>query len=167
MIYRLLADLTVVAHALFIVFSVLGALLVLRWPRVAFLHIPCAAWGVYVQVVAGGVCPLTPLENRFRELGQEPGIGPSFIDHYLTSLIYVDSPPAWLHPVLGISVFVINATVYGILIARLRRRWAARRERRQLAEIAKRLGVERRPAAAPPPPRTPVTSEPPVAQHSV
>ncbi len=122
MVYRVLADAVVVFHALFIVFTVLGGLLVLRWPKLAFLHIPAAAWGVIVQVVVGGRCPLTPLENYFRERGHEPGIGESFVDHYITSLIYVDEPPAWLHLSLGIGVFVINATVYGILIYRWRRR---------------------------------------------
>ncbi len=122
MLYRLLADAVVVFHALFIVFTVLGGLLALRWPKLALLHIPAAAWGVIVQVVVGGRCPLTPLEWYFRERGGEAGYGESFIDHYLTSLIYVDDPPAWLHMSLGVFVLAINATVYGILIARWRRR---------------------------------------------
>src|SRR5215211_8927292 len=115
MLYRLAADAVVVIHALFIVFTVLGGLLVLRWHWVALLHIPAAAWGVIVQVVVGGQCPLTPLENYFRDRGGEAGYADSFIDHYLTNLIYVSDPPAWLHPALGIFVFVINATVYTIL----------------------------------------------------
>lgn len=127
MIYRLLADLVVIIHALFIVFSVLGALLVIRWPRVAWLHLPAAAWAVIVQVVAGGVCPLTPLENRFRVLGGQAGYGPSFIDHYLTSLIYVDHPPPWLHMALGIGVLIVNVSAYGWVIARMIRRRRARR----------------------------------------
>jgi hypothetical protein len=127
MLYRLLADAVVVIHALFIVFTVLGGLLVLRWHWVALLHLPAAAWGVIVQVVVGGRCPLTPLENHFRDLGGQAGYGESFIDHYLTSLIYVDDPPDWLHPVLGVAVLSINLAVYGTLIAR----WV--RHRRQLA----------------------------------
>lgn len=135
MVYRLLADAVVIIHALFIVFSVLGGLLALRWPRVAFLHLPAAFWGVYVQVAIGGTCPLTPLEWHFRELGGQAGYGESFIDHYLTSLIYVSDPPAWLHPVLGIFVLTINLTVYGILIARWRRRRHAKREEAQAFPI--------------------------------
>src|SRR3954466_14134634 len=104
MLYRLGADAVLVLHLLFIAFTVLGGLLVLRWHWVALLHLPAAAWGVIVQVVVGGRCPLTPLENYLRRQGPEPGIGESFIDHYVTSLIYVDDPPAWLHLVLGIFV---------------------------------------------------------------
>src|SRR4051794_4344509 len=119
MLYRLAADAVVVIHALFIVFTVLGGLLVLRWHWVALLHLPAAAWGVIVQVAVGGRCPLTPLENSLRDRGHEPGIGESFIDHSLTSLIYVDHPPAWFHVTLGLFVLAVNATVYTILIARL------------------------------------------------
>ena len=133
MIYRLLADAVVVFHALFIVFTVLGGLLVLRWHWVALLHLPAAAWGVIVQVVVGGRCPLTPLEWYFRERGGEAGYHGSFIDHYLTNLIYVDNPPDWLHPVLGIFVLTINLSVYGLLIARSVRR---RRKRSTPAEHA-------------------------------
>lgn len=128
MLYRVLADVVVVFHAMFIVFSVLGGLLALRWPKVVFLHLPAAAWGVIVQVVVGGQCPLTPLENDLRLRGHEPGIGESFIDHYITSLIYVSDPPVWLHTALGIGVLVINVTVYSIVIARWRRRVNARRQ---------------------------------------
>jgi hypothetical protein len=126
MLYRFLADAVVVIHALFIVFTVLGGLLVLRWHWVAFLHIPAAAWGVIVQLVQDGVCPLTPLENHFRDRGGEAGYGESFIDHYLTNLIYVSDPPPWLHPALGIFVLVVNVTAYTILIVKLVKRRRAR-----------------------------------------
>ena len=64
MFYRLLADLTIVAHLAFILFVVAGAFLVARYRWLLAPHLLCAAWGVYVEA-AGGVCPLTPLENRF------------------------------------------------------------------------------------------------------
>lgn len=128
MLYRLMADGVVIVHALFIVFSVLGGLLALRWPKVVFLHLPAAAWGVIVQVIQGGVCPLTPLENYLRQRGHEPGIGESFVDYYITNLIYVSDPPAWLHDALGVGVLAINVTVYAIVIVRWRGRAKARRQ---------------------------------------
>jgi hypothetical protein len=131
MLDRFLADAVVVIHALFIVFTVLGGLLVLRWHWVAFLHIPAAAWGVIVQVIRDGVCPLTPLENYFRDRGGQAGYGESFIDHYLTNLIYVSDPPAWLHPALGIFVLVVNVTAYGLLVAQL-----VKRRRAKMANLA-------------------------------
>src|SRR5436190_10338182 len=111
MLYRLAADAVVVFHALFIVFTVLGGLVVLRWPKVMWLHLPCAAWGVIVQVMVDGRCPLTPLENHFRDLGGQAGYTDSFIDHYVTNLIYVSDPPPWLHLTLGVFVLAINLAV--------------------------------------------------------
>jgi hypothetical protein len=135
MLYRLAADGVVIVHALFIVFTVLGGLLLLKWPKLMILHIPAAAWGVIVQVAVGGRCPLTPLENYFREKGLEPGIGESFIDHYVTSLIYIDEPPAWVHPTLGVLVLAVNATVYTILFVRWRKRVNEAKLRADLMEV--------------------------------
>ena len=155
MIYRLLADAVVVIHALFIVFTVLGGLLVLRWHWVALLHLPAAAWGVIVQVVVGGRCPLTPLEGYFRVRGGEAGYHDSFIDHYITNLIYVDNPPDWLHPVLGVFVLTINLTVYGILITRWVRRRRARAAKRPGFEVVPQTEPARFEVAAQPEPVVP------------
>lgn len=59
----MLADTVVLAHVAFVLFVVLGGLLALRWPRVAWVHIPAAMWGVVVEW-ADWMCPLTPLEAR-------------------------------------------------------------------------------------------------------
>ncbi|HVS04348.1 MAG TPA: DUF2784 domain-containing protein, partial [Thermoanaerobaculia bacterium] len=75
----MLADATVVLHFLFVVFVVLGGLLVLRWPRLAWVHLPVAAWGVLIEWV-GWICPLTPLENRLRALGGEAGYAGGFVE---------------------------------------------------------------------------------------
>ena len=65
---RLLADATVLLHAAFVVFAVAGGLLVARWPRVAWAHLPAVVWAAWVEL-AGWTCPLTPLENYFRSRG--------------------------------------------------------------------------------------------------
>ena len=113
MIYRALADLTVVAHGLFIVFVVFGGLLVVRWPRVAWAHLPCAAWGALIEF-RGWICPLTPLENHFRRLAGEGGYPGGFIETYLIPLIY---PGAVLTREvqigLGVGVVVVNLAAYG------------------------------------------------------
>lgn len=50
MIFRLLADLVLALHAAFVLFAVAGGLLVLRRPRVAWLHVPAAAWAALVEL---------------------------------------------------------------------------------------------------------------------
>ncbi len=111
MIHRSLADAVLILHLAFIVFVVLGGLLVMRAPALAWFHLPAVIWAAATEFL-GIVCPLTPLENRLRALGGEDGYAGSFIEQYLTSLIY----PAGLTPqvqlLLGLLVIAVNAAIY-------------------------------------------------------
>ncbi len=111
MTYRLLADAVLVLHLAFILFVVLGGLLVLRAPRLAWLHLPTVAWAALIEFF-GWICPLTPLENRLRELGGEQGYAGGFIAHYLTALIYPAGLTRNLQHLLGALVVAINLAVY-------------------------------------------------------
>jgi hypothetical protein len=115
----LAADAVLLLHGVFILFVVAGGLLALRWPLAAAVHLPCAAWGAYIEF-SGGICPLTPLEQRLRTLAGEAGYTGGFIEHYLLPLIY----PAGLTPtvqvVLGSGVIVVNLIVYGLVLRRRR-----------------------------------------------
>ncbi|MBI6575633.1 DUF2784 domain-containing protein [Pseudomonas viridiflava] len=117
MIFRLAADAVVTFHLLFILFVLLGGLLVLRWPWAALLHLPAMIWGAAVEFLHL-YCPLTPLENALRSRAGDQGYDGGFIEHYLIPLIY----PAGLTPQiqlwLGGIVLLINASVYGILLVR-------------------------------------------------
>ncbi len=111
MFFRVLADAVLVLHLAFIVFAVAGGLLLWRWPRLVWLHVPAVLWGVGIEM-SGGMCPLTPLENRLRQLAGEAGYAGGFIEHYLLPLIY----PPGLTPsgqwVLGGCLAVFNVLVY-------------------------------------------------------
>ncbi len=114
MLYRTLADLVVVFHLGFVLFVVLGGLVVLRWPRLIWLHLPAASWGIWVEF-SSTVCPLTPLENHFRRLGGEAGYSGGFIAHYILPVLY----PAGLSPrvqvVLGVVLALVNVAAYAVL----------------------------------------------------
>jgi len=85
--YALAADAVMAFHFLFIAFALLGSLLVL-WKRwIIGLHIPALAWGVWIEA-SGRICPLTPLENHFRDLAGQTTYGEGFITHYLGPIIY-------------------------------------------------------------------------------
>ncbi|HEX2717671.1 MAG TPA: DUF2784 domain-containing protein [Gemmatimonadaceae bacterium] len=120
MIFRILADAVLVAHFGFVLFVVLGGLLALRWPRVAWVHVPVALYGALIELV-GFVCPLTPLENHFRRLGGEAGYAGGFIDHYITPTLYPEGLARDAQLVLGVSVLALNVAVYGIWWRRRRR----------------------------------------------
>ena len=87
MIAAIAADAVLLLHALFIVFAVFGAALFWRWPRLVWLHAPALAWAAFVEF-SGRICPLTPLENHWREAAGQQGYRGGFIDHYLMPLIY-------------------------------------------------------------------------------
>lgn len=111
MIYRRLADGVLVLHLGFILFVVLGGLLV-RWRRrAALVHLPCAIYGAAIELW-GWICPLTPLENRLRELGGEQGYAGGFIEHYLVPMVYPAPLTPDLQRLLGVVVVVANAGIY-------------------------------------------------------
>jgi hypothetical protein len=121
---RFLADAVVVFHLLFITFAVVGGLLVMRWRRVMWLHLPAVAWAALVEVMSWP-CPLTPLENRYRIRGGEAGYPGGFVEHYIWPVIYPDGLTDRVQFLIGTFVFCVNAVAYVIVITQWRRRRAA------------------------------------------
>jgi hypothetical protein len=117
--YRVLTDAVLVLHFAFIAFVVLGGIAVLRWPRLAWLHLPAVAWAIWITF-SGTICPLTPLENRLRVLGGEAGYSGGFIQHYLTSLIYPEGLTRTGQ--VGLGIFVATLTLAAYLLLWRRRR---------------------------------------------
>ncbi|HJP60563.1 MAG TPA: DUF2784 domain-containing protein [Gemmatimonadaceae bacterium] len=117
MIYRALADLVLVLHLGFVVFVVLGGLLVFRWPWIALLHVPAAIWGVLIEYM-GWICPLTPLENSFRMRGGEAGYSGGFIQHYIQPVLYPAGLTRSMQLVLGSLALFLNLAAYGFVVAR-------------------------------------------------
>jgi hypothetical protein len=124
MAYRILADLVVGVHALFVVFVVAGGLLVLRWPWVAAVHLPAAVWGALIEL-RGWICPLTPLENSLRASAGQSGYAGGFIEHYLLPVLYPAGLTGGIQLVLGALVIAVNAVVYAMLLQRRRAGTAA------------------------------------------
>ncbi len=113
--YQLLADSVLVLHFLFIVFVLGGGLLVLRWPRLAWLHLPAVVWGVVVEMM-GWVCPLTPLENKFRAMAGTNAYTGDFIQRYCLPLMYPAGLTPQIQMALAAVVLILNAVIYVALI---------------------------------------------------
>ena len=120
MLTRVAADFIVIIHFGFIVFIVLGGLLVFRWPKLMWLHLPAVAWGVVIEF-AGFICPLTPLENRLRIAAGESGYSSGFIDQYLIPVVYPDGLNRPTQIALGVLVISINLVLYGVVVAKRKR----------------------------------------------
>lgn len=112
--YQLAADVVVLLHLSFVLFVLLGGLLVLKWPRVLWLHLPAAAWGAFIEF-SGWICPLTPLENWLRTQGGETGYPGDFLGQYLLAILYPEALTPQIQILLGLTVLVVNATVYSWL----------------------------------------------------
>jgi hypothetical protein len=119
-----MADLIVAIHFAFVLFVVLGGLLVLRWPRVAYVHVPAAVWGVLIEF-AGWICPLTPVENSLRIRAGGAGYRGGFIEHYILPVLYPSALTRGIQLVLGVLVLLLNLAIYGYLLRRQRRPEAA------------------------------------------
>jgi hypothetical protein len=116
-VLSVLAGVVVAVHFAFVAFVVLGGLAVLRWPRLAWLHVPAAVWGAWVEL-AGWMCPLTPLENWLREQAGSSERVPGFVEHYLLPLLYPVPFTRELQWELGGAVLAINAGVYALVLWR-------------------------------------------------
>ena len=119
MVYRILADVVLLVHLGFVLFVVLGGWLVLRWRRLAWLHVPAAVWGALLEL-AGLTCPLTPLENALRQLAGERAYAGGFIEHYLVSILYPHELTDLERVGLGLFVIAVNAAIYGWIFVRSR-----------------------------------------------
>ena len=119
--YGLFADAVLLAHAGFVAFVVLGGFLVLRWQRLAWVHLPVVAWGAGIELT-GGICPLTPLENHLRALAHEQGYAGGFVEHYVFGLLYPEGLTRDVQIALGLGVLALNAAVYARLLYRRRAR---------------------------------------------
>lgn len=123
MLYTLLADLVLLLHLAFVVFAVAGSVAVMRWPKLAWLHIPALLWAVWIEW-SGGICPLTPLENLLRQAAGQAGYSGGFIEQYLLAVLYPAGLTRELQWWLGGIVLAINLAGYGWLLLR---RWRQHR----------------------------------------
>lgn len=112
----ILATAILVIHFAFVVFVVIGFLLILigllaRWAWIhnrAFRITHLAAVGIVVlQAWFDRICPLTRWENEFRRRAGESGYTETFVEHWLHKILYYQAEP-W--------VFTVIYTVFGALV---------------------------------------------------
>src|SRR5215470_13941125 len=117
MLDRIAADAVLVVHVAFVVFVVLGGALVLRWPKLAWIHLPAVVWAALVEV-NGWICPLTPLEVSLRKAAGESGYAGGFIEHYIVALLYPEGLTRAMQIAFGILVVLVNIVIYFVATRR-------------------------------------------------
>lgn len=113
--YRILADLVLILHLAFILYAIFGGLLVLRWRWTIFLHIPVVTWGVLLEMF-GWICPLTPLENEFREAAGIAGYSGGFVEQYLLPVMYPEDLTQMVQWLLGAGLLLVNVAIYSFVL---------------------------------------------------
>ena len=111
MAYNLGAQALALAHFAFIVFVLFGGFLVLKWPKLMWVHLPAAIWGVLIEF-AGLWCPLTRWENALLRAAGRAGYDGGFVAHYIMPVIYPAGLTRSIEIVIGVIVLVINVAIY-------------------------------------------------------
>jgi hypothetical protein len=111
MIYNLAATAIALLHLSFILFVLFGAFLAFRWPRMMWVHLPAAVWGVLIELF-GWWCPLTKWENYFLQRAGRAGYAGGFVSHYIMPIIYPAGLTRGLEIAIGVFVLAINLAVY-------------------------------------------------------
>jgi len=119
MSFRLAADFVLLLHLAFILFAVLGAAMAVWRNWIPLVHVPVAAWGIFVELT-GRSCPLTYLENYLQIKAGLSGCTGRFIEHYLLAIIYPAGLTREIQFVFAGVVIVINTAIYGWLLVRKR-----------------------------------------------
>ena len=114
--YSLLADIVLMTHVAFVLFVVLGLILILfggfrgwkwvhnPWFRAAHL----AGIGLVVlQSWLGIICPLTTLEMHLRELAGDETYPGTFVAHWLHRILFIHAP-MW--------AFAVCYTLFGLAV---------------------------------------------------
>lgn len=127
-------DVVLVVHGLFILYVLLGGLLVFYSKRMVWPHLATVAWGMWIELFAG-TCPLTILESKLRSAAGMQHYQGGFIDHYLTAAIYPSGLSRQTQHWLGAILIIWSVTIYALVIVY----WRARQARRPSAA---HLGIE-------------------------
>ncbi len=109
--YQFAATAIAVLHLAFILFVIFGGILLLRWPRLVWVHLPAAVWGVLIEWFSW-YCPLTKWENHLLRRAGRAGYDGGFVAHYILPVIYPAGLTRGHEIAIGIFVLVLNAGIY-------------------------------------------------------
>jgi hypothetical protein len=118
--YEFLAILTLIIHFLFIVFVIFGGLLFFIKKWMILIHLPTLIYGIYVEL-SQSICPLTYLENMLLQKANLATYSTSFIQNYLVPIIYPVNLTKDIQTNLAISLIVLNAIIYGVVVIKYKK----------------------------------------------
>lgn len=114
LIWRILARAIATLHIAYVAFVAFGAILVLSWPRLMWVHIVAIAWGAATMVFDLG-CPLTPWEKTFWRRGGRVPYEEGFLQHHILRNRGDPTTSRRINILLGVGAAVLNLLLYTAL----------------------------------------------------
>ena len=118
-VFEIYATLALLLHFSFILFVIFGAIFILKFKKIIYVHIPAVAWGAYIEL-SHSICPLTHLENFFLKKAGKDQYSVDFIENYIFKIIY---PPALNYEIqtyLGVILIFVNLLIYYYIVKKSR-----------------------------------------------
>lgn len=116
MSWRMLARFVAGIHVAYVVFVVLGAALVLLWPKLLWVHLAAVAWAFATMGFDLG-CPLTPWEKTAWIKGGRVPYEEGFLQHHVLRTRFDPQRARRNHVLLGIFVVVLNIVIYWFIFS--------------------------------------------------
>ena len=113
-----LAEAVITIHYAYLAYLIIGGFLAWRWRSTIVLHGIAALWAALI-IVTKVPCPLTALQNQFRENAGQPPLASSFINIYVRGTLYPGHEQA-------LAQGLVAAVVLASWIGYQRRRLTAR-----------------------------------------
>jgi Protein of Unknown function (DUF2784) len=117
-VWRALADGMVGIHYAYMAYMIVGGFIAWRWPKTIVVHVLAVVWAVLI-VTTKIPCPITALQNNFRERAGDGPLSDSFINVYIRGTFYPEGQQTLSRVVVGL---VIVASWVGYYYLRRNRR---------------------------------------------
>jgi hypothetical protein len=115
--WRLLARTIAAAHIAFVLFVLLGSILVLHWPHLLWLHLLAVTWAGLTLIFDLG-CPLTPWEKQCWRSGGVTPYEEGFLQHHLLKTRFDPANEQRNHIMLGLFAIALNVVIYTLVFVR-------------------------------------------------
>ncbi|PZS34482.1 MAG: DUF2784 domain-containing protein [Pseudonocardiales bacterium] len=98
--WRALADGMVGIHYAYIAYMIVGGFIAWRWRKTIVVHVVAVVWAVLI-VTTKVPCPVTALQNNFRQRAGDAPLSDSFINVYIRGTFYPEGQQTLSRIVVG------------------------------------------------------------------
>ena len=90
-------------HYAYMAYMIVGGFIAWRWPKTIVVHVLAVVWAVLI-VTTKIPCPITALQNNFRERAGDGPLSDSFINVYIRGTFYPESQQTLSRVAVGVVI---------------------------------------------------------------